>query len=350
MIAPSESEFPLISIIIVGKNERDTIERCITSVFNQSYPNFEAIYIDSNSTDGTFEIASGLQNDLNNYENCKRYLSLSVDKNSPGSGRNYGVKVARGEIIAFVDADCVPDRCWLENLIKYFSRNIMVVGGPNIHTRSRQSKLVNAAYDVLETFLGSGGSAQFQKIERLSYVRAIPTCNFAIGKSLFSEIGGFNEELRYNEDSDLCYRLRKAGYKLLYSPDAKVYHARGIESYSDFSKLFGNYGYQRGKNVVKFPWLLAKFSAFSIIYILLFISLFIIGIHNKTAQTILMWLGILLLSAVIISSVKIAIEKHSLKLFLFAPIIYFTIFVFYNVGFLYGIAVNCVDRIKAYCL
>jgi glycosyltransferase involved in cell wall biosynthesis len=163
--SPQEKEIPLISIVIVGKNERDTIERCINSVFDQSYPNFEAIYVDSGSTDGTFEIAMRLQSASNNYRYCKRYLPVSVDSNSPGSGRNYGVKVARGDIIAFVDADCVPERTWLENLIKYFSRNILVVGGPNIHTRSTHSRVVNSVYDVLETFLGSGGSAQFLKIE-----------------------------------------------------------------------------------------------------------------------------------------------------------------------------------------
>jgi glycosyltransferase involved in cell wall biosynthesis len=348
MTSPShEKGFPLISIVIAGKNERDTIERCITSVFDQSYPNFEAIYVDSNSIDGTFEIALRLQNVSNNYRNCKRYLPVSVDTSSPGSGRNHGVKHARGDIIAFVDADCIPERSWLENLIKYFSRDSMVVGGPNIHVRSRHSYVVNAVYDVLETFMGSGGSAQFLKIERPSYVRAIPTCNFAIGKSLFYEVGGFNERLKFNEDSDLCYKLRKARYKMLYSPEAKVYHVRGIKSYGDFSKLFREYGYHRGKNVVRYPWLLAKFNAFSIICIVVFISLFAIAILDKTSQTILIWLGILLLSVIFISSVKIAIKKHSLKLLLLAPVIYFTIYVVYNVGFLYGSIMGLLTRLRA---
>jgi glycosyltransferase involved in cell wall biosynthesis len=341
-----ENGFPLISVVIAGKNERETIEGCITSVFDQSYPNFEAIYIDSNSTDGTFEIALRLQNASNNYRNCKRYLPVSVDGNSPASGRNYGVKLALGNIIAFVDADCVPERRWLENLIKYYSGDIMVVGGPNIHIRSTHSKMVNTAYDVLETFMGSGGSAQFLKIERLSYVRAIPTCNFAIGKSLFSEVGGFNEGLKFNEDSDLCYKLRKAGYKMLYSPEAKVYHVRGITSYGDFCKLFREYGYHRGKNVVRYPWLLAKFNAFSIICIAVFMSLFAISIQDKTAQTILIWLAVLLLSVIFVSSVKVAIKKHSLKLLFLAPVIYSTIYVVYNVGFLYGLIMELSTRLR----
>ena len=332
-----EKQYPLVSVIITGKNEKDTIEGCIMSVLNQSYPKFEVIYIDSNSTDGTFEIAKELQTSLRDHKHCKRYLPISVDSNSPGCGRNCGVGFAQGEIIAFVDADCTPERGWLENLVKHFSRNIKVVGGPNIHSRSSCSKAADAIYDVLETFLGSGGSAQFLRIERLTYVKAIPTCNLALERSLFYEVGGFNEELTFNEDSDLCYRLRKAGHKILYSPEARVTHARGIKSYGDISKLFREYGYHRGKNVVRFPWLFAKFNALSVFCIAVLISLFAIAMVENTAQTILIWLCMLFVSVVLISSAKVAIKKRSTKLFLLSPVMYLIISVVYNVSFLYGL-------------
>jgi cellulose synthase/poly-beta-1,6-N-acetylglucosamine synthase-like glycosyltransferase len=70
--------FPLVSIVITGKNEKNTIERCIVSVFSQSYPNFESIYVDSNSRDGTFEIALKLQDASDKYRNCKRYMTPSL--------------------------------------------------------------------------------------------------------------------------------------------------------------------------------------------------------------------------------------------------------------------------------
>jgi glycosyltransferase involved in cell wall biosynthesis len=342
-----EKAFPSVSIVITGKDESETIEKCILSVFDQSYPNFETIYIDSNSTDGTFEIALRLQNASKSYANCRRYLPLSIDTNSAASGRNFGVNIAQGDIIAFVDADCVPERSWLENLIIHFSKDTLVVGGPNIHSRTNCSKLCGAVYDVLETFLGSGGSAQFLKINRLSYVNAIPTCNLAIEKKLFYAVGGFNDELRFNEDSDLCHKLRKAGYKMLYSPEAKVNHLRGIKSYHDFSHLIKEYGYQRGRNVAKWPRLFTKFNAVSIICIFIIFLLGAMAVFEKAAQTILVWLFIFLLAVIMIASTKIAIEKRSLTLILFAPAIYLTIYVVYNVSFIRGLVEGAVRRINS---
>jgi len=338
--------FPLASIVITGKNEEDAIEKCIISVLDQSYPNFEVIYIDSNSTDGTVKKALKMQDVSKGYMNCKRYLTLSGDSKTPGGGRNYGVKLAKGEIIAFVDADCFPERDWLEILIKYFSRNTMIVGGPNIHERSSCSKIGCAVLDVLETFFGSGGSSQFLKIKKPAYVNAIPACNLAIEKKLFSAVGGFNEELRFNEDSDLCYRLRKAGHRILYLPQAKVNHVSGIRSYRDFSRLFKEYGYHRGKNVVKYPWLLAKFNTFSIICTLFFLSLFATAILETTTRTFFIWLCILLLGVIFFASARIALMKRSPKLFLLAPFIYLTIYMVYNISFLFGYMIVTANRIK----
>jgi GT2 family glycosyltransferase len=339
-----EKTLPSVSIVITGKNEIDTIEKCILSVFDQSYPNFEVIYIDSNSTDGTFELAFKLQNVSKSYPNCKRYLPLSTDKNTPAGGRNFGVRIAQGDIIAFVDADCIPERRWLENLIVHFSRNTMIVGGPNIHPPTNYSKLCDAVYVVLGTFLGSGGSAQFLKIDRLTYVNAIPTCNLAIEKKLFFAVGGFNDKLRFNEDSDLCYKLRKAGHKMLYSPEAKVIHLRGIESYRDFSLLIKEYGYHRGKNVVKWPRLFAKFNAISIICIFIILLLGTLTLFERDALTILIWICISLLGVIMISSLQIAIKKCSPTLILFAPVIYLTIFAVYNASFLRGLAAGVIWR------
>ena len=62
-------------------------------------------------------------------------------------------------------------------------------------------------------------------------VKALSACNMAIQRDLFYSLGGFDEELRFNEDSDLSYRLRKSGHGMLYSPRARVNHLKKIGSY-----------------------------------------------------------------------------------------------------------------------
>ena len=77
------SDTTLVSVVIVGQNEKNTIQDCITSIFEQTYPNFEIIYVDEKSSDGTYEKATGLTNYSKSFKNCKRYLTLSLEANSP---------------------------------------------------------------------------------------------------------------------------------------------------------------------------------------------------------------------------------------------------------------------------
>jgi len=92
---PENGNFPLVSVVIIGKNEKDTIERCILSIFNQSYPNFEIIYVDDKSTDNTLEKANQLKNVLGSKKKCRRYLTISVETDFPSKNRNIGIKASR---------------------------------------------------------------------------------------------------------------------------------------------------------------------------------------------------------------------------------------------------------------
>jgi GT2 family glycosyltransferase len=330
-------DFPLVSVVLTGYNEEDTIEMCIKSIFNQTYPNFEIIYIDAKSSDGTFKKAIGLESISKCYNVCKRYIALSVDKvNSPAKGRNYGTSIASGTIIAFIDADCIAERDWLESLVKYISTNTKVVGGPNILRCLSKSKIVAAIHDVLGTYFGSGGSAQFMEISKPRYVRALSSANLAIDKKLFYDLGGFDESLRYNEDSDLGHKLRKRGYKILYSPEARVNHFMGIESYSDFLKILKKYSYERGKNINKKPWLLSKSIIFSIACIVsggLILAQFLIF---KTEGLFVLSMIASILAIIAVISAQLAIQKRSPSLLLLAPAIYFSIYFTYNLHFLSG--------------
>ena len=107
----------LISIITVVKNAENTIEKCINSVLNQNYKNIEYIIIDGNSTDNTKKI-------IDKYRN-KVSLIISGDDNGIWDAMNKGIKLAKGEILGFINADDVYYENSLKIVNKYF-------GGENI--------------------------------------------------------------------------------------------------------------------------------------------------------------------------------------------------------------------------
>src|SRR5690349_18008637 len=141
---------PLVSVVITCKNEGRKIENCIRSFANQSYNNFEIILIDAKSTDGTFEKAFNLRDYIKPLKNCKRYLVISSKAETPSKGRNVGVEMALGEIIAFTDADCIAEQNWLSNIIKHIS-NRKMVGGPSILTHPAKSTILDAIDAVLSS-------------------------------------------------------------------------------------------------------------------------------------------------------------------------------------------------------
>jgi cellulose synthase/poly-beta-1,6-N-acetylglucosamine synthase-like glycosyltransferase len=327
---------PLVSVIVVGQNEKRTIEDCITSIFNQSYPNFEFIYVNDNSSDGTYEKAVRLTNYSKSFKNCKRYLTLSIKANSPAVGRNFGVKFAQGTIIAFTDADCMAEKDWLVNLVKYLPKEMGMVGGPNVLKHFKTSKILDAIDNVLGTYLGSGGSPQFLKINNLSEVYALPTNNLAIQKRLFEKFGGFNERLTYNEDSDFSTRMLKDGYKIVYTPEARVNHFMGIESYPDFLRFLHRYGSARGKNTAGSSQFFTKFNVFSIAFILFLFSLFALSLFASIAMTILLALILIIILILFTASIKIAIRNKSPVYAFLALPIFLSIHIVYNIGFVLG--------------
>ena len=331
-----DNDSPLVSVVIIGKNESNTIEECILSIFNQNYPKFEIIYVDDKSTDNTLERADQVKNILDSKKNCKRYLTISVETNFPSKNRNIGSKVSHGSIIAFMDGDCIAEHNWLENLVKQFSKDVGMVGGPITLAHSKKSSNTKAIDIVLGSYLGSGGSALFYQIKRDREVLDIPSGNMAVRKELLDSLGGFDEKLRYNEDNYLCYRVRKEGYRIIYASKPRIYHHIGIDSYTDFASYFRRYGYERGKNTARSPKFLTLFNLFSFGLIFSAFSLLMLTLFGFTSPIALLYLFIAVVIVELIFSFKLAVANNSIAL-LFLLLGYFiTLHNIYNIAFFFG--------------
>jgi Glycosyltransferases, probably involved in cell wall biogenesis len=327
-------DFPLVSVIVTAKNEEDTIESCILSIIAQTYPNFELIYVDAISSDKTLEIANRLKNAAESKKNCKRYIAISKKAETPAIGRNLGAEISNGSILAFTDADCVADKDWLENLVLHMSPEIGIVGGPNVLRHKRKSKITTAIDSVLATYFGSGGSPQFYQIKKDRDVYAVASCNMAIQKNLFEREGGFDESLRFNEDSDFCNRLLRKGNRIFYTSAAKINHFIGIETYSQFVSYFYKYGFERGKNAAKDYHLITKFNALSLAVMLTGVCLILLSFISNFAFTILVLFITIFVASIFVISLKIALMNTSLLLLFYVFSVFLSLYTVYNGGFI----------------
>lgn len=135
----------------------------------------------------------------------------------PAVARNLGLSKAQGEVVCFIDADCVPHKNWLERLVaRYADPGIVVVGGgiefPQTGYWARCDALASA-YEQL-SFHPTGTRRQ------------LPSMNFSARRTVLLEFGGFDESYPYpsGEDADLCMRLRRQRYELHFEPQALIYH------------------------------------------------------------------------------------------------------------------------------
>lgn len=307
-----------ISVIIPVKNEADKIERCLKAVFNQTIKPLEVIVVDGHSTDNTVEKARGFPVKV-----------VYEDYGTVGGARQVGVENAKGDFIAYTDADCIPERNWLESLIKEFDEGIVGVGGGiRVIGNNLWEKSIGF---VMDSFLGSAISVQGRIFRTKRFVSSISGCNSMYRKEDLIRIGGFNVEFSVNEETELNRRFTKIG-KLLYTPNAIILHNqnRGVK---DFAKRVYLFGYGRGKNrlwnLQAIPPILAL-----ITLLLLFIS--------REAFLFMIVLYILIL---FYFDVKIFLKVKKAQYLFSIPIVFIAEHVSYAMGFWRGVIKSLVGGV-----
>ncbi len=148
--------------------------------------------------------------------------------------RNVGIKRSKSNIIVFLDASCIPDGPnWLSTLTND------IVGGKEKIVRGS----VSNGHNYVELIMRKGPKA---------YVTEAPTINLAISKTVFNEIGGFDESFEYGSDIDLTWRAVRHNFRIRYIPKASVSHDFGNTSAN--ATRYYRYGKARAKLYLNHPY------------------------------------------------------------------------------------------------
>lgn len=193
-----------VSVIIPAYNSSPTLDLCLQALQQQTYSPIEIIVIDDGSTDDIAAIA-------------QRYpvIFVSQPRSGQATARNRGARLAQGEILLFTDADCAPASDWIERMIAPLVDPTLAGTKGIYHTH--QSELV-------ARFVQQEYQDRYDRMARCSQIDHIDTYAAAYRRCLFWTTGGFDVTFQYNEDQEFSFRLARQGYRLVYVPEAVVYH------------------------------------------------------------------------------------------------------------------------------
>jgi GT2 family glycosyltransferase len=204
--APQDA--PRVSVVCCSYNGEATIRDTLGALARLDYPDVEVIVVDDGSTDATASIARSYG-----------VRVVSTPNQGLSAARNVGLRVASGEIVAYIDDDAYPDPAWLTHLVRTFREGgFCGVGGPNL--------LPPEDGAVAECVANAPGGPCHVLVSDQE-AEHIPGCNMAFEKHWLERVGGCDPQFRAaGDDVDLCWRLQEAGGRLGFHPAAVVWHHR----------------------------------------------------------------------------------------------------------------------------
>ena len=199
-----------VSVIIPVFNDRDRLELCLCALEQQTYPRdlYEVIVVDNASDEDIKSVAGQFQQTFTVYENCRGSYTA----------RNKGISVAKGEIIAFTDSDCIPAKNWLETGIRY------LLSVPNCGLAAGRIQFFfkdpyrPTSVEIFDSMIN------LQQEKYVTENNFGATANLFTFKQIFEDIGFFNSDLKSGGDVEWGLRVSAQGYSLLYAEESCVAH------------------------------------------------------------------------------------------------------------------------------
>jgi len=224
-----------VSVVLTTRNEGRNLRHLLDSLLPQRHLR-EVVLVDSESTDDTVAVAES-------YRARLPALTVVRRKCTRGEGRNLGAAAATGDLLAFIDGDCIANAGWLDRLVAAWGND---------------PKRVVAGTTILHGYWAFTKLARVE-LQHKGQDTTWPSCNLLYPKPLFEAVGGFDPAFVTAEDIDLNLRAVDAGASIAVAPDAIVY-ASARDSITGFLRQAYWNGYGRKQLTRKHGRLWADYS------------------------------------------------------------------------------------------
>jgi len=207
-IGDVRDEWPKVSVVVCAYNEESTIEECLRSLAQCTYPHLEVIVCDDGSTDRTMEIARRFP-----------FRILELAHGGLSRARNAGMEAASGEIVAYLDADAACHPEWPFHLALSLEHDgVVATGGPNLPV---------AEVGLVERAVALSPGGPLEVLTTDDRAEHVPGCNMAFRARDLEAIGGFDAVYTSaGDDVDVCWKLLDRGQEIAFAPAAQVRHHR----------------------------------------------------------------------------------------------------------------------------
>ena len=211
----SRRDGKLVSVVIPTFNHAGILTGCLEALLSQDFPlsDFEIIVVDDGSGDDT-------RDQVLKYAGSTPPVHYAYQKNAgPATARNHGAKLATGEVVLFTDDDCVPAGNWISEMYRPFRNpedKVVAVKGAY---RTRQKSFI-------AQFAQAEFENRFRKLRRNKYIDFVDTYAAAFRRDVFLSLDGFDASFpeANNEDVEFSYRMSDQGHRMVFNPNAIVYH------------------------------------------------------------------------------------------------------------------------------
>jgi GT2 family glycosyltransferase len=216
---------PLASVIVVCWNAAAVLGRCLEQLLAQDYGNYEIVVVDDGSDDGTLEVAEAAAS------GGEVIIVRSPSNGGCPHARNLGLRQAKGEVVAFIDADGFAAPDWLRELVAIFESDASIGGVASTVFFDGNPLVINGAGGIVNR---QGWAADLSMNESYEWAEIASEalypmgCGMAVRRSAIERVGPFDDRmLNYYDDVDYGVRLWRSGYRVVVAPDAWVDHAFG---------------------------------------------------------------------------------------------------------------------------